>query len=243
METLMHMYPCFALARSGELGLLGPRLTAAAVFLTLNLMLLKFLLLWRIARAWALLDGIDPPENMRRTLCNHYSVMSFWKAWHASFNRWLVAYIYVPAGGKTRRIPATALTFLFVALWHDVEAKLLAWGGLNALFIALEVSAAAALRPRVDALLAGGRPWLHRQLCALGGTSCIFLLMAVNMIGYSVGLAGLSSSAQSAASSAWEALGVVCGAYVVLFCGVQVMFELRHLDGTEPRPEWHGKRE
>ena len=66
METLMHMYPCFALARSGELGLLGPRLTAAAVFLTLNLMLLKFLLLWRIARAWALLDGIDPPENMRR---------------------------------------------------------------------------------------------------------------------------------------------------------------------------------
>lgn len=231
LEIGTHMYPCFALARSGELSRLGPRLGAAAVFLTLNLMWLKFFVLWRVARMWALADGIDPPENMKRALCNHYSVASFWQCWHASFNRWLVRYIYIPSGGRNNRVLATALTFLFVALWHDAEAKLLAWGGLNAFFIALEVALAGALRRRLRDLEAR-RPWVHRQLCALGGTSCIFLLMAVNMIGYSVGVGGISGLLASATAAGAEGLQVLVVSYVVLFCGVQVMFEIRALDGT-----------
>merc|ERR1711862_514903 len=103
-------------------------------------MWLKFTVIWRIARAWALADGIDPPENMRRSVCDHYSVASFWRSWHASFNLWLVKYVYVPAGGKDRRVVAVTLTFLFVALWHDADVKLLAWGCLNAAFIVLEVA-------------------------------------------------------------------------------------------------------
>mmetsp|Transcript_88267 Transcript_88267/g.248529 ORF Transcript_88267/g.248529 Transcript_88267/m.248529 type:complete len:585 (+) Transcript_88267:70-1824(+) len=231
LEIGTHMYPCFALARSGELSRLGPRLGAAAVFLTLNLMWLKFFVLWRVARMWALADGIDPPENMRRALCNHYSVASFWQCWHASFNRWLVRYIYVPAGGRNNRVLATALTFLFVALWHDAEAKLLAWGGLNAFFIALEVALSSAMRRHLRDL-EKRRPWVHRQLCALGGTSCIFLLMAVNMIGYSVGVGGISGLLSSASAAGAEGLQVLGVSYVFLFCGVQVMFEIRALDGT-----------
>jgi len=231
LEVGTHLYPCFALARSGVLAQLAPRLGAAAVFLTLNLMWLKFLVIWRIARAWALLDGIDPPENMRRALCDHYSVASFWQCWHTSYNRWLVKYIYVPAGGRQRRIFATALVFMFVAVWHDIEAKLLAWGALNGVFIALETTVAALLGRQL-APLAARMPWVHRQLCALGGTTCIFLLMAVNMIGYSVGIGGIAGLLGSAASFRFEALQAIAGAYVVLFCGVQVMLEVRSLDGT-----------
>eukprot|EP00929_Paragymnodinium_shiwhaense_P111906 TRINITY_DN80180_c0_g1_i1.p1 TRINITY_DN80180_c0_g1~~TRINITY_DN80180_c0_g1_i1.p1 ORF type:complete len:611 (+),score=110.02 TRINITY_DN80180_c0_g1_i1:66-1898(+) len=231
LEVGTHLYPCFALARSGALAQLTPRLGAAAVFLTLNLMWLKFLVIWRVARGWALADGIDPPENMRRALCDHYSVASFWQCWHSSYNRWLVKYIYVPAGGRQRRIFATALVFMFVAIWHDIEAKLLAWGALNGVFIALETTVGGLAGQRL-APLASRMPWVHRQLCALGGTTCIFLLMAVNMIGYSVGIGGLAGLLGGADSLRGEALRAVLGAYVVLFCGVQVMLEVRSLDGT-----------
>lgn len=233
LEMGTHLYPCFALARSGEIGHLGPRLDATAVFFALNLMYLKFLVIWRIARAWALVDGIDPPENMRRALCNHYSVTSFWQCWHASYNRWLVRYIYVPLGGRTRRVLATVITFLFVAIWHDAEAKLLAWGGLNAVVIAIEQAVVRLAERKTESLgLVARRPWLHRQLCALGGTQCIFLLMVMNSIGYSAGLGGISNVLASAALTRAEAAWIIGCAQVVLFSGVQVMLEVRRLDGT-----------
>jgi len=227
--------PCFALARSGELGRLGPFLGCIAVLLTLNTMWLKFLVLWRVARAWALADGINPPENMRRSLNDHYSVVSFWKSWHVSYNKWLVRYIYVPVGGKQRRVLATAVTFLFVSYWHDTEPKLLAWGGLNAAFIALELCVTSAVQKKVEAMgLPARRPWLYRQLCAAGGAGCIFLMMAVNMIGYSVGLGGIGSllATASSADTRWEAISTFACAYAWLFCGVLVMFEIRQMDGT-----------
>eukprot|EP00408_Alexandrium_pacificum_P057789 CAMPEP_0171158790 /NCGR_PEP_ID=MMETSP0790-20130122/2695_1 /TAXON_ID=2925 /ORGANISM="Alexandrium catenella, Strain OF101" /LENGTH=600 /DNA_ID=CAMNT_0011623247 /DNA_START=35 /DNA_END=1837 /DNA_ORIENTATION=- len=231
LEVGTHAYPCFALARSGQVGQLGPRLGAAAVFLTLNFMWLKFLLLWRIARAWALAEGIDIPENMKRALSNHYSVVGFWRCWHASFNRWLVRYIYIPAGGRDRKAFAAAVTFAFVAIWHDAEAKLMAWGALNAVFLALETLVTAAWQRRTSQF-ANQRPWLHRQVSALGGVTYIIVLMAVNTIGYSAGISGVSGLLETAASTRKEALSVLLGACIFLFASVQVMLEIRKLDGT-----------
>lgn len=58
----------------------------------------------------------------------------------ASFNRWLVRYIYVPLGGTGARMRWNVfVVFLFVAFWHDVEPKLFVWGLLNGTFILLEV--------------------------------------------------------------------------------------------------------
>lgn len=236
LEAGMHAFPCFALARSGRLGQLGPRLGAAAVFFTLNLMWLKFLLLWRVARAWALAEGIDIPENMRRALCNHYSLVDFWRCWHASFNRWLVKYVYVPAGGRDRKALAAAVTFSFVALWHDAEAKLLAWGGLNAAFLALETVVSSTWQARCGRM-AVTYPWLHRQIGALAGATYIMVLMAVNMIGYSVGISGISGLLSSAVHTNRETFDTLLGAYAVLFSGVQVMLELRKLEGfAAPHP-------
>lgn len=234
LEVATHLYPCFALARSGMLQELGPRLGAAAVFLTLNMMWLKFFIIWRVARAWALLEGIDVPENMTRALCDHYSMAGFWKCWHASFNRWLVRYLYVPFGGRDRRILAASATFFFVALWHDIEVKLLAWGALNAVFVSLETIVTSTWRRR-GADLAASQPWLHRQIGALAGTTYIMVLMGVNMLGYSVGVGGISGLLASAATTYSEALWVLAGAYAIIFSAVQVMFEIRHMDGSIPR--------
>jgi D-alanyl-lipoteichoic acid acyltransferase DltB (MBOAT superfamily) len=107
----------------------------------------KLLLPWRFFRLWALADGLDPPENMIRCMANNYSALGFWRAWHRSYNLWIVRYLYIPLGG-TRRLAATSiLVFTFVALWHDLSPRLLAWGWLAALFILPEIAARKALPP------------------------------------------------------------------------------------------------
>lgn len=84
----------------------------------------KFLVMWRFARAWALSDGVSPPENMNRCMSNNYTVRGFWRAWHRSFNRWLVRYVFVPLGGSRgvsmlRRVLTIGAVFTIVAIWHE----------------------------------------------------------------------------------------------------------------------------
>ena len=50
-------------------------------------------------------------------------------------------YIYVPLGGSKNVIINTVLVFSFVALWHDLTFRLLAWGWLVSLFVIPELAA------------------------------------------------------------------------------------------------------
>jgi D-alanyl-lipoteichoic acid acyltransferase DltB (MBOAT superfamily) len=93
------------------------------------------------------MDGLDPPENMVRCMANNYSPLGFWRSWHRSFNLWIVRYLYIPLGGAHRLIATSVLIFTFVALWHDLSPRLLAWGWLVVLFILPEVMARKALPP------------------------------------------------------------------------------------------------
>jgi D-alanyl-lipoteichoic acid acyltransferase DltB (MBOAT superfamily) len=52
-----------------------------------------------------------------------------------------LSYIYIPVGGANRVVLNTLLVFTFVALWHDLTFKLLAWGWLVSLFIIPELTA------------------------------------------------------------------------------------------------------
>jgi protein-cysteine N-palmitoyltransferase HHAT len=45
----------------------------------------------------------------------------------------------VPLGGSGNVIIATLVSFTFVALWHDLKLRLLAWGWLLTLFIIPEM--------------------------------------------------------------------------------------------------------
>lgn len=93
-------------------------------------------------------DGIETPENMLRCMSNNYSALAFWRAWHRSFNRWIIRYIYIPLGGSKRPIVNTLAVFTFVAFWHDISLKLLAWGWLVTLFILPEVIARWVMPPK-----------------------------------------------------------------------------------------------
>ena len=91
----------------------------------------------------ALADGVDAPENMVRCMANNYSTLGFWRAWHRSYNLWITRYIYVPLGGTRNRACTVVLVFSFVALWHDLSLRLLAWGWLASGFILPELAARA----------------------------------------------------------------------------------------------------
>lgn len=139
LESGLKNFPMFAVVSSGLFWELSPLEMAVAAYVLLKLMWLKFLLLWRFFRLWALVDGKQPPENMTRCMSNNCSLEQFWKGWHSSYNKWLVRYMYVPLGGKAYRMISAWPIFVFVAVWHDIEPKLLAWGLLNASFYLVEV--------------------------------------------------------------------------------------------------------
>ena len=88
---------------------------------------LKFSLIWKVARFWGWADGIYSEENMNRCIYNNYSFEGFWRQWHRSYNIWLIRYIYLPLGGKHKKMFNTFVVFSFVALWHDLRFNLLLW--------------------------------------------------------------------------------------------------------------------
>ena len=237
IEICLRCAPVYALAKWVREGGSSKLVIATSDAITLSftclhILWLKFVVIWRLARLWAALDGIDAPENMIRCMSNNYTIAGFWRGWHASFNKWLVRYIYVPIGGRNaatrcvvfiRRISGlmsliyalcppliflmlsfsplsrnSAAVFIFVAIWHELSVSLIAWGALNALFMACEsvVQRWIQQSARYDALSASS-PFIARQLRAVIGTANVWALIAVNLIGYSIGVTGF-------AHIAWE---------------------------------------
>ena len=98
---------------------------------TLTWMYMKFLIMWRTFRLFALLDGINTHENMPRCIyvVNKPSVM--WKSWHASFNRWTIRYLYVPLGGSRSQLWSAWIIFFYIGMWHGLELVWLSWAVLN----------------------------------------------------------------------------------------------------------------
>ena len=95
LEFLTNKFPFFAVISSGLFPHLSPVELAVVCYITLKMMWLKFLITWRFFRLWALADGTLAPENMTRCMSNNNSLETFWRGWHASFNKWIVRYMYV----------------------------------------------------------------------------------------------------------------------------------------------------
>ena len=188
MECLLHYFPFFSVLAAGMLDQLQPAEMAVFAYMLLKLMWLKFLLIWRFFRLWALVDGMLPPENMQRCMSNNHSLSDFWRGWHSSYNKWILKYIYLPLGGSDSRVFSVWLIFLFVALWHDLEAKLLIWGLLNSVFYVIETSATDA--SRTFYVKYNISVTIQKRLSAAGGALFILVLICVNMTGYAVGVSG-----------------------------------------------------
>nr|POE93246.1 glycerol uptake protein 1 [Quercus suber] len=199
-------------------------------YFNLHIIWLKLLLPWRFFRLWSLLDGVDPPENMVRCMSDNYSALAFWRGWHRSFNRWIVRYIYVPMGGsqgtsKIRAVANYAAVFTFVALWHDINLRLLVWGWLIVVFVAPEVIA----RMLFPAKAWATRPNSFRWLGGVGAVGNILMMMSANLVGFAVGLDGLKGLIDGIITSLGGRVFLV-GACATLFVGSQVMFEWREAE-------------
>jgi len=109
-------------------------------FCIITLKRFKFMIIWRFARLWALIDGIESPENMNRCVANNYSFESFWRSWHRSFNQWLIRYIFVPLGGSKYKLYNVWVVFSFVAIWHDVDLNLIYWSWIICLTMMPEMA-------------------------------------------------------------------------------------------------------
>jgi D-alanyl-lipoteichoic acid acyltransferase DltB (MBOAT superfamily) len=105
-------------------------------------------IIWRTSRFFALLHGVDSPENMvavSMPIVAMPSFVQFWRIWHASLNLWAVRYLYTPAGGREKAAVSVPLTFLFIAYLHESCGFLsapqwYAWAALNAIGVFLEKS-------------------------------------------------------------------------------------------------------
>ncbi|KAF7191534.1 Glycerol uptake protein 1 [Pseudocercospora fuligena] len=230
MELVLHYLYAVAISKSNpDWNVFTPFQLSMLGYFNLHIIWLKLLLPWRFFRLWSLVDGIDPPENMVRCMSDNYSALAFWRGWHRSFNRFVVRYIYVPLGGsgktKFHGIANFLAVFTFVALWHDINLRLLMWGWLITLFVLPEV---------IATLTFPARKWkdspnTYRVLCAIGAVGNILMMMAANLVGFAVGLDGLKGLVDGIVGSLGGRIFLVA-ACATLFVGVQVMFEVREAE-------------
>lgn len=199
MEVMLHFIYVVAISKAQPAWeVYSPFQLSMIGYFNLHIIWLKLLLPWRFFRLWALVDGIDPPENMVRCMSNNYSALAFWRGWHRSFNRWIVRYIYIPLGGSggpstqgswgiVRAIANMLIVFTFVALWHDIQLRLLIWGWLITFFVLPEVLAGFAFPKRKWQ----DRKTAYRVICGIGAVGNILMMMAANLVGFAIGLDGL----------------------------------------------------
>ena len=252
MEWLSSRAPCFALAHAGGLLASGATPSTAPEgdmgrypeganagtsealgtwtagealvfsYMSLNLIWIKFLLIWRLFRLWARLDGREPPENLPRGLQPPLSILGFWRGWHASFYQWLVAYVYIPLGGRRHRWRNVVIVFAFVGLWHGVEPRMLGWALLMGLVLAPEVAA-----EHFHATWPGVRlRWYYPHVAAAGGATSICALILANLVGFGAGaleevLANLQAMMRLLLFSR-EGVAAASGAWMLVFVHVLV---------------------
>lgn len=231
MELVLHFIYAVAISKSHpDWNIYSPFQLSMLGYFNLHIIWLKLLIPWRFFRLWSLLDGIDPPENMARCMSDNYSALAFWRGWHRSYNRWIVRYIFIPIGGsreagpwgKVRSVVNFLAVFTFVALWHDINLRVLMWGWLITLFVLPEILATLAF----PAKRWRDRPNTYRVLCGIGGAFNILLMMIANLVGFAIGIDGLKGLVQGIVGSA-AGVAFLAGACGALFVGVQVMFEVR----------------
>lgn len=228
MELMTHLFHYNAFAISGLWKQLSPMDVFIIGYGVLIFMWLKFFLIWRYFRFWSLICGIEAPENMPRCINNCHNLEGFWKNWHASYNKWLVRYMYIPLGGSQKKLLNVWVIFTFVAIWHDLEWKLLSWAWLTCLFFIPEMilkSTASALQ--VESALG---QFVFRELSAVAGAVTITCLMVANLVGYVIGPSGINWLVSQFLQK--EGLPVLGGMFVTFYVGTKLMF---HIDDAKQR--------
>jgi len=182
LELLLHLFHPVAIKDTQAWVSHTPGDLLILAYLNLKVVWLKLLIIWRFFRFVALLDGIQTMENMGRCISTATSTLGFWRAWHRSFNRWLVRYLYIPLGGRAYSYLSIWVIFTFVALWHDIKPHLLAWSWLICLAFLPEI-----LLSLLSRKLKWEKLFYYRHLLAAGAASNMFVLSLANAVGFVFG--------------------------------------------------------
>lgn len=238
MELVLHFIYVVAMSKAEAWSGLTPMQIAMMGYFNLHIIWLKLLIPWRFFRLWAMADGMETTENMIRCMSNNYSALAFWRAWHRSFNRWILRYIYIPLSSSSSRTPSSSSPSSPSSKERDGTTGRGGGGGVGVGVVRTLVNMATvftfvAIWHDISlTLLTWGwlvvvflipeilvtqvaRPWrgerFFRPLCALGGVLNILAMMAANLVGFSVGVSGLKSMAAQlfGASSSSSLSGVV----------------------------------
>ncbi|KAJ3681384.1 hypothetical protein LUZ60_015873 [Juncus effusus] len=225
IEVITHFFYYNAFAKSG----LWSQLSSFQIFIVaygvVNFMWLKFFLIWRYFRFWSLVGGIETPENMPKCISNCHDLETFWKSWHASYNKWLVRYMYIPLGGSKRKLLNIWVIFTFVAIWHDLEWKLISWAWLTCIFLVPEIivkSAANSFKATSTIKML-----FNRELRAVGGAITISGLIIANLVGYVAGPSGIKLLVSRMTEK--EALPVLAAIFFSFFVAVKLMFQIQDI--------------
>ncbi|KAL1569876.1 membrane-bound O-acyltransferase gup1 isoform X1 [Salvia divinorum] len=230
MEFMTHFFYYNAFAISGLWKQLSPMDIFIIGYGVLNFMWLKFFLIWRYFRFWSLINGIVPPENMAKCINNCHNLESFWKTWHASFNKWLVRYVYIPLGGSQKKLLNVWVVFTFVAVWHDLEWKLLSWAWLTCIFFIPEML----IKSAANAFQVEGAfgEFIFRELSAVAGAVTITCLMVANLVGFVIGPSGINWLVSGFLQEG--GLLTLSGLLVSFYVGTKLMF---HISDAKQRKE------
>ncbi|MDW3209679.1 MAG: MBOAT family O-acyltransferase [Reichenbachiella sp.] len=86
--------------------------------------------------------GITLKSNFLNRVYLSTSRQQFWKGWHITLNEWFRDYFFFVASkyDRERRYANVLLliTFILIALWHELSLVLLIWGMGNGLWIVIE---------------------------------------------------------------------------------------------------------
>lgn len=232
MELTLHFLYVVAISKSKAWDGSSPLEMSMIGYFNLVIIWMKLLIPWRFFRCWSLADGIWVEENMVRCMSNNFSAQRFWKSWHRSFNLWITRYIYIPLGGTQYMAYNMWIVFTFVALWHDIELRLLAWGWLICLFLLPEIIASSMFSERRF----GDKPY-YRFVCGLGAVANILMMMIANLVGFAVGVDGVKEMLTKIFGTA-DGLSFLTSVTVCLFIGVQIMFEIRESEKRRGDLRW-----
>lgn len=229
-EVFLHFYYMHYISRFGYPSDTNKRkdyliILALVSYVHLKLIWLKFSVIWKFSRLWALLDDIIPIENMQRCISNTTSIIEFWKYWHSSFNLWNIRYLYIPLGGnKQRRIINTLIVFMFVFLFHgDFELNLLFWSLFMFIGITPEI-----LVKRF--CLKHYKLKNNRYILALGASINVMILIIANNIGFGGGLQRMMNVLnQFFVNNLSNGIPTFLFCYFSVFMVVLVMYHIRYL--------------
>jgi alginate O-acetyltransferase complex protein AlgI len=92
-----------------------------------------------IALGTSRLFGIELLQNFSFPYFSR-DIAEFWRRWHISLSSWFKDYLYIPLGGSKAgnwlKIRNTFIIFLVSGFWHGANWTFIAWGLLNAIYIA-----------------------------------------------------------------------------------------------------------